>query len=138
MLHDTDLVSVQEVRSSVDRAHAAAQKFASYSQEQVDAIVERMASEARANAERLAVMAVEETGYGNAKDKFAKNILCSEWLLKRIRGMKTVGVIRELPEERVVEYGVPVGVVAAVIPTTNPTSTVIFKSIVWIIFCQRS
>ena len=130
MLHDTDLVSVQEVRSSVDRAHAAAQKFASFSQEQVDAIVERMASEARANAERLAVMAVEETGYGNVGDKFAKNILCSEWLLKRIRGMKTVGVIRELPEERVVEYGVPVGVVAAVIPTTNPTSTVIFKSIV--------
>src|SRR5215467_8854858 len=130
MLQDKDLLSIQEVRSKVDKAHAAWTKYRSYSQEQVDAIVERMAAAARANARRLADMAVEETGYGNPKDKYIKNLLCSDWLPRRMRGMKTVGVLREIPEERVVEIGVPVGVVAAILPTTNPTSTAIFKSLI--------
>jgi len=130
MLADRDLISIQEVRTKVEKAFAAWQKYRSYSQEQVDAIVERMAAAARAHAKRLADLAVEETGYGNAKDKYIKNLLTSDWLPRRMRGMKTVGVLRELPEEKIVEIGVPVGVVAAILPTTNPTSTAIYKILI--------
>ena len=130
MLEDKDLLSIQETRTKVEKAYAAWLKYRTYSQEQVDAIVERMAAAARANARRLAEMAVEETGYGNAKDKYVKNLLCADWLPRRMRGMKTVGIIRELPEEKMVEIGVPVGVVAAILPTTNPTSTAIYKTLI--------
>src|SRR5258706_5922255 len=130
MLEDKDLLSVQEVRTKVEKAHAAWQKYRAYSQEQVDAIVERMAAAARANAKRLADLAVEETGYGNAPDKYIKNLLCCDWLPRRMRGMKTVGILREIPEEGIVEIGVPVGVVVAILPTTNPTSTAIYKTLV--------
>jgi acetaldehyde dehydrogenase (acetylating) len=130
MLADKDLVSIQEVRTKVEKAYAASQKYRHYNQEQVDAIVERMAAAARDAAQRLAELAVEETGYGNAKDKLAKNLLCADLLPRRMRGLKTIGVIRELPEEKVTEIGVPVGVVAAILPTTNPTSTAIYKSLV--------
>jgi acetaldehyde dehydrogenase (acetylating) len=130
MLEDKDLLSVQEVRTKVEKAWAAWQKYRTYSQEQIDAIVERMAAAARANARRLAELAVEETGYGNAKDKYIKNILNCDWLPRRMRGMKTVGVLRELPEEKIVEIGVPLGVVAAILPTTNPTSTAMYKSLI--------
>ena len=130
MLADKDLLSIQEVRTKVDKAFAAWQTYRAYSQEQVDAIVERMGAAARANARVLAEEAVEETGYGNAKDKYIKNLLCCDWLPRRMRGMKTIGVIRELPEEKLVEIGVPVGVVAAILPTTNPTSTAIYKVLI--------
>ena len=130
MLQDKDLLSIQETRSKVDRAYAAWLKYRTFSQEQVDAIIERMAAAARANAKRLADLAVEETGYGNAKDKYIKNLLCCDWLPRRMRGMKTIGILRELPEEKIVEIGVPVGVVAAILPTTNPTSTAIYKTLV--------
>ncbi len=130
MLHDPDLLAIQEVRTRMEAAWAAWQKYRSFSQEQIDAIVERMAAAARANAQRLAEMAVEETGYGNAKDKLAKNMLSADRLPRAMRGMKTVGVLREIPEERVVEIGVPVGVVAAILPTTNPTSTAIYKVLI--------
>src|ERR1051326_1995359 len=130
MLEDKDLLSIQEVRTKVEKAWAAWQKYRTFSQEQIDAIVERMAAAARANARRLAELAVEETGYGNAKDKYIKNILNCDWLPRRMRGMKTVGILRELPEEKIVEIGEPVGVVAAILPTTNPTSTAIYKTLV--------
>jgi acetaldehyde dehydrogenase (acetylating) len=130
MLEDKDLVSIQEVRTKVEKAYAAWQKYRQYSQAQVDAIVERMAAAGRAHAERLAAMAVEETGYGNVKDKIAKNLLNADLLPRRMRGMRTVGMLREIPEERIVEYAVPVGVVAAILPTTNPTSTAIYKILI--------
>jgi acetaldehyde dehydrogenase (acetylating) len=130
MLEDKDLVSIQEVRTKVEKAYAAWQKYRQYSQAQVDAIVERMAAAGRANAERLAAMAVEETGYGNVKDKIAKNLLNADLLPRKMRGMRTVGMLREIPEERIVEYAVPVGVVAAILPTTNPTSTAIYKILI--------
>jgi acetaldehyde dehydrogenase (acetylating) len=130
MLEDKDLLSIQEVRTKVEKAFAAWQKYKSFTQEQVDAIVERMAAAARANSKRLADLAVEETGYGNAKDKYIKNLLSSDWLPRRMRGMRTIGIIRELPDEKIVEIGVPMGVVAAVLPTTNPTSTAIFKTLI--------
>ena len=127
MLRDSDLVSIQEVRIKVEKAYAAWQKYRNYPQEQVDAIVERMGAAGRANARRLAELAVEETGYGNAKDKLAKNLLCADLLIRTMRGMKTVGLLREIPQDGLVEYGVPMGVVAAILPTTNPTSTAIYK-----------
>jgi acetaldehyde dehydrogenase (acetylating) len=130
MLEDKDLLSIQEVRTKVDKAYAAWLKYRDFSQEKVDAIVECMAAAARANAKRLADLAVEETGYGNAKDKYVKNLLCCDWLPRRMRGMKTVGILREIPEEKIVEVGVPVGVVAAILPTTNPTSTAIYKTLI--------
>jgi acetaldehyde dehydrogenase (acetylating) len=130
MLADKDLISIQEVRTKVEKAYAAWQKYRTYSQEQVDAIVERMAAAARLHAKRLADLAVEETGYGNAKDKYIKNLLNCDWLPRRMRGMKTVGILRELPDEKLVEIGVPMGVVAAILPTTNPTSTAMYKSLI--------
>jgi acyl-CoA reductase-like NAD-dependent aldehyde dehydrogenase len=130
MIEDKDLLSIQEVRTKVEKAYVAWQKYRFYTQEQVDAIVERMAAAARANAKRLADLAVEETGYGNAKDKYVKNLLCCDWLPRRMRGMKTVGILRELPDEKLVEIGVSLGVVAAILPTTNPTSTAIYKTLI--------
>ena len=130
MLHDEDLVSVQEVRSKVEAAHVAWQTYKTFSQDKVDAIVEAMGARARAHARRLAEMAVEETGMGNVEDKVAKNLLNADLLVRSIRGMKTVGVLREIPEQRVTEIGVPVGIVAAILPTTNPTSTAIYKTVI--------
>jgi acetaldehyde dehydrogenase (acetylating) len=130
MLADKDLISIQEVRTKVEKAYAAWQKYRTYSQEQVDAIVERMAAAARLHAKRLADLAVEETGYGNPKDKYIKNLLNCDWLPRRMRGIKTVGILRELQDEKLVEIGVPMGVVAAILPTTNPTSTAMYKSLI--------
>jgi len=130
MLHDNDLISIQEVREKVEKAWAAQQKYAAFTQAQVDAIVEAMGAAGRERARELAEMAVDETGYGNVKDKIAKNLLNAEHMVNQIRGMKTVGVLRELREEKVIEVGVPVGVVAAIVPVTNPTSTVIYKAII--------
>jgi acetaldehyde dehydrogenase (acetylating) len=130
MLHDNDLISIQEVREKVEKAWAAQQKYATFTQEQVDAVVESMGAAGRAHAVELAEMAVEETAYGNVQDKIAKNLLNAEHLPNYIRNMKTVGVLRELPAEKVIEIGMPVGVVAAVVPTTNPTSTAIYKTII--------
>jgi acetaldehyde dehydrogenase (acetylating) len=123
-------VSSLEVRAKVDKALAAFRLYQRFNQQQVDRVVEAMAAAGRANAKLLAEMAVEETKYGNVKDKIAKNLLNADLLARAIRGMKTVGVLRELADEKVVEIGVPVGVVAAVLPTTNPTSTVIYKSLI--------
>src|SRR5579864_983906 len=130
MLKDPDLISLQEVRSKVEKAYAAWQKYRSYSQEQVDALVEQVAAVARANARRLAELAVEETGYGNAQDKLAKNLLAADVLPRAMRGLKTVGILREIPEQKIVEIAVPMGVVAAILPTTNPTSTAIYKTLI--------
>ena len=130
MLQDSDLVSVQEVRSKVEAAHAAWQAYREFSQDRVDAIVEAMGARARAHARRLAEMAVQETGMGHVEDKTAKNLLNADLLVRSIRGLKTVGVLREIPELKVVEIGVPVGVIAAILPTTNPTSTAIYKSVI--------
>jgi acetaldehyde dehydrogenase (acetylating) len=130
MLQDQDLISIQEVRAKVDQSYTAWTRYRSISQSGADAIVEAMAAAARANAQRLAERAVEETGYGNARDKFAKNMLAADLLPKRMRGMRTLGVLREIPEEKLVEIGVPMGVVAAILPTTNPTSTAIYKTLI--------
>ncbi|HEV1287680.1 MAG TPA: aldehyde dehydrogenase family protein, partial [Bryobacteraceae bacterium] len=129
-MQDQDLISIQEVRAKVNLAYAAWTRYRSVSQSQADVLVEAMAAAARTHARRLAEKAVEETGYGNARDKFAKNMLAADVLAKRMRGMKTLGVLREDQEQKIVEIGVPMGVVAAILPTTNPTSTAIYKTLI--------
>ena len=129
-LRDRDLISIQEARELAARAAAAQKKFAAFSQEQVDAIVEACAKAAAENAEPLARTAVEETGFGNVPDKIVKNTLAAVDVPRAIRGMRTVGILREDREKAVVEVASPVGVVAAVIPSTNPTSTAIYKTLI--------
>lgn len=129
-LRDKDLLSIQEARELVARALAAHKKFAEFSQEQVDAVVESCAKAALDAAEQLARVAVEETTYGNVPDKIIKNTLASSFVHRAIRGMKTVGILRHDAEKGIVEIGSPVGVVAAIIPTTNPTSTAIYKTLI--------
>jgi len=129
-LHDADLISVQEARSKIEASYAAWRKFRDFSQEKVDAIVEHVAAAARRESRRLAQLAVEETGYGNAQDKLAKNLLAAGVLPRAMRGLKTIGVLREDSERKIVEMGVPVGVIAAILPTTNPTSTAIYKTLI--------
>lgn len=130
MVHDPDLVSIQEVRGKVERAYSAWTRYRTFSQSQIDAIVEAVAAAARTHAQRLAELAVEETGYGNARDKLTKNMLAAEVLPRRMRGMRTVGILREIPEQGIVEIAEPVGVVAAILPTTNPTSTAMYKTLI--------
>jgi acetaldehyde dehydrogenase (acetylating) len=129
-LRDPDLVSIQEARELAARAAAAQKKFAAFSQEQVDAIVEACAKAAAENAEPLARTAVEETGFGNVPDKIVKNTLAAVNVPNAIRGLRTVGILREDREKGIVEVASPVGVVAAVIPSTNPTSTAIYKTLI--------
>ena len=129
-LRDRDLISIQEARELAARAAAAQKKFAAFSQEQVDAIVEACAKAAAENAEPLARTAVEETGFGNVPDKIVKNTLAAVHVPRAIRGMRTVGILREDREKGIVEVASPIGVVAAVIPSTNPTSTAIYKTLI--------
>ena len=127
---DTDLDSIREARTLARRARAAQVRLAELTQEQVDAIVAAAARAAAAQARPFARMAVEETGYGNEPDKVRKNLFAAETIHRFIEPMRTVGVIRRLEAERVVEIAEPFGVVAAVVPSTNPTSTAIYKILV--------
>lgn len=127
---DRDLQSIQEVRDLVARAKAAQKIYATYTQEQVDQVVSTVAKAMFGHAEKLAKMAHEETGYGKWEDKTIKNQVASQFLHDYIKPMKTVGIINEIPEKGIVEIGVPVGVVAGLVPSTNPTSTAIYKSMI--------
>ncbi len=127
---DTDLDSIREARTLARRARAAQTRLAELSQEQVDRIVGAAAEAAAAQAGPLAKLAVEETGFGNEADKVRKNRFAAETIHRFIEPMRTVGVIRRLEADRVVEIAEPFGVVAAVVPSTNPTSTAIYKILV--------
>ncbi|MFN2398107.1 MAG: aldehyde dehydrogenase family protein [Gemmatimonadaceae bacterium] len=127
---DSDLRSIQEARDLVTRAAAAQASFASADQESVDRIVKAAAFAASSNAERLARAAVDETGMGVYEHKIIKNRFASEILLDYIMPMQTVGILSEDRSRKVKELAVPMGVVAAIIPTTNPTSTAIYKALI--------
>ena len=127
---DRDLASIAEARSLARRAKAAAPILAEFSQEQIDAIVDAMAAAVTPQAEALARLAHEETGYGVVADKVQKNLFASEKVYKFIRPMKTVGVVRRLEDRKVIEIAEPFGVVCAIVPTTNPTSTAIYKILI--------
>ena len=130
MEFDRDLYSIQEVRNAVKAAKAAQAVYRTFDQAKVDGIVAKIAQACAANAERLAKMAVEETGFGIWQDKVLKNLLGSSITYDSIKDMKTVGVIGEDSEKGIMEIGVPMGVVAALIPSTNPTSTVMYKVLI--------
>ena len=127
---DRDLTSIAEARALARRAKQAWLELAEFSQEQIDAIVDAMAAAATPCAEVFARMAVEETGYGVVDDKIQKNLFASQKVYDFIRPMKTVGVVARYEEKRVIEIAEPFGVVAAIIPTTNPTSTAIYKILI--------
>jgi acetaldehyde dehydrogenase (acetylating) len=129
-LTERDLASVHEAKTLVARAKAAAPILAEFSQEQIDRIVDAVAAAARPRAEEFARLAVEETGFGVVADKIQKNIFASERVYEFIRPMKTVGVVARDEARKVVEIAEPFGVVAAIVPSTNPTSTAIYKILI--------
>jgi acetaldehyde dehydrogenase (acetylating) len=125
---DKDLVSVQQARDLVESAHRAQSEVAQFEQAKIDRICEAMARAALAEAARLGAMAVEETGYGIPADKQEKNRFAAEDVWNYFRGLRTKGVVSESKD--VVEIASPRGVVAGIIPSTNPTSTAIFKILI--------
>ena len=118
------------ISNLINKVKAAQQKFATYSQEQVDEIFRRVALKASSLRIDMAKMAVEETGMGIAEDKVIKNHFASEYIYNKFKNVKTCGVIEEDKDNGLIKFAEPVGVIAGVIPTTNPTSTVIFKSLI--------
>src|SRR3990172_4244056 len=133
---DSDLLSIQQARSMVEAAHKAQQDWAAATQEQVDRVCEAMAKAAFAAAERLGRMASEETGYGVPEHKKLKNEFASRYVWESIKNVKTVGLLRHEANTRVFEIAWPMGVVAALTPSTNPTSTVINKILISVKACN--
>jgi acetaldehyde dehydrogenase (acetylating) len=127
---DRDLASIAEARALAIQARQAQPALAELSQERIDAIVTAMADAVTPHAEALAALAVEETGYGVVADKVQKNLFASRQVYEFIRPLKTVGVVGRLEDRRIVEIAEPFGVVAAVVPSTNPTSTAIYKVLI--------
>ena len=127
---DKDLAARQEARDLCVKADKAQRILATFHQDKLDAIVEAVAKAFSAAAAELAGLAVQETGFGNADDKVTKNRFASEKVAAAIRGMKTVGVLRENDQDKLWEVGVPLGVIAAIVPSTNPTSTVCYKALI--------
>jgi len=129
-LFDDDLISMQQARQLSASAKAAYDLFSTSSQEKTDKVVEAMAMAGIRESERLARLAVEETGYGNVEDKTVKNLFASRNVYESIKDLKTAGVISRDNIKKIIEIAHPMGVVAAVTPTTNPTSTIIFKALI--------
>jgi acetaldehyde dehydrogenase (acetylating) len=127
---DRDLASIQEARRLAQRAKQVAPVLAELTQDQIDRIVDAMAHATRPRAEEFARLAVEETSYGVVEDKIQKNLFSSVQVYEFIRPMKTVGVVRRDEARKVVEIAEPFGVVAAIVPSTNPTSTAIYKILI--------
>ena len=127
---DLDLRSIQEARDLARKGAAAANQMAGYTSEQIDRILKSMVEAAREHAACLGKMAVEETGFGKALDKAYKNHAASVLLYEDIKDMKTVGIISEDPEKKILEVAAPAGLIMGIVPSTNPTSTVIYKSMI--------
>jgi len=116
-----------EVDRTVDRVSRAQALFSEFSQADVDAVIDALNKKSLINAEKWARMAHEETGYGTTEDKTVKNRFCAEKVYEFIKPLKTVGFIKSDPASGIYEVAAPMGVVAGVIPSTNPTSTAIYK-----------
>lgn len=127
---DKDLASIQEARDLVAAAHAAWQVWSHVSQQEVDQVCAAMAEAGYQASERLGRLAQEETGYGVAAHKKLKNEFGSRAVWESIRETTTVGVIRHDPVRRLYEIAWPMGVVVALVPSTNPTSTAFFKCLI--------
>ncbi|WP_032120534.1 acetaldehyde dehydrogenase (acetylating) [Clostridium amazonitimonense] len=129
-LLDKDLLSLQETRTLISKAKKAHDIYKTFSQEKVDSIVKAVTEAAEKEAVRLAKMASEETGFGIWQDKVVKNTFASRVVYESMKDLKTVGIINENEEEKYFEVGVSLGVIAALIPSTNPTSTTIYKTLI--------
>jgi acetaldehyde dehydrogenase (acetylating) len=127
---DKDLTSIAEARTLARAARQAQPVLAELTQEQIDRIVKAMADAVTPHAETLAKLAVEETGYGVVADKIQKNLFASRRVYEFIAPMKTVGVVNRIEDRKIVEIAEPFGVVAAIVPSTNPTSTAIYKVLI--------
>lgn len=127
---DKDLRSIQEARDLARLGKVAANKIADYTEEQIDKILRNMVRVAEENAVCLAQMAVEETGFGKVEDKTFKNHLAATILYESIKDMKTIDIIREDEVNKLIEIAEPVGLVMGIVPSTNPTSTAIFKAMI--------
>jgi acetaldehyde dehydrogenase (acetylating) len=125
-----DLESIAQARALASAARQAHSQLAELTQEQIDAIVTAMADAVTLHAEPLARLAVEETGYGVVADKVQKNLFSSRQVYDFIKPMKTVGVVNRIEDKKIVEIGEPFGVVAAIVPSTNPTSTAIYNVLI--------
>ena len=129
-LVDKDLRSVQDARNLARLGKIATEQIAQFTEEQIDKIIRNMVRVAEENSIILAREAVEETGFGKVEDKTYKNHLASTMLYDAIKDMKTIGVISENPITKVIDIATPVGLIMGIVPSTNPTSTAIFKSII--------
>ncbi|QYO68248.1 aldehyde dehydrogenase family protein [Leptolyngbya sp. 7M] len=127
-MEDTELAAQQEARDAVEASNRAYLTLATFAQDKIDSICSAMSTAALANAVRLGRLANEETGFGKAEDKAEKNRFAAEDVWSYFRGLRTVGVIKETPG--IIEIASPRGVVAAIVPSTNPTSTAIFKILI--------
>ncbi|HWR60102.1 MAG TPA: aldehyde dehydrogenase family protein, partial [Clostridia bacterium] len=127
---DLSLMSVQEARTLIERARKAQLRYARFSQEEVDEITRCISEIAKREAERLARMAVDETGFGIYEHKVVKNLFASSTVYESIKDLRTVGIINEDKAGKTLDIATPAGVIAALVPCTNPTSTVIFKTLI--------
>ena len=118
---DKDLASIQEARDLVRKAQAAQAVLADMDQQQVDRIVAAMAHAAEGAAQKLAQMAVADTGFGKECDKVTKNLFAARTVYNYIKDEKTIGVIREDAQKKMLEVAIPVGVVAGLVPSTSMT-----------------
>lgn len=127
---DHDLLSIQEARILAENAYEAQKKLATFPQEKLDEIVERMAEEISKHTKELAVMSSEETDYGKWQDKYIKNRFACEYVPAKLRGLRCVGIIGTDPEKQMMDVGVPMGVIAALCPATSPVSTSIYTALI--------
>ncbi len=127
---DADLRSIQQARDLLHRAHTAQKLFAPFDQERVDRIVAAMCEAGAAEAMRLGQEAHNETGFGRPESKREKNLFATRTLHERMRGMRTAGVIEKSDDGTIWKVATPMGVVAALVPSTNPTSTAMYKAII--------
>ena len=125
-----DVAEQKYIDELVAKVSAAQKKFAEYSQEQVDYIFRRVALKMSSLRIPLAKMAVEETGMGVVEDKVIKNHFASEYIYNKFKNTKTCGILEEDKDNGMIKMAEPIGVIAGVIPTTNPTSTAIFKTLI--------
>ncbi len=124
------VTNAQELTKRIEELRKAQKEFAKFNQEQVDEIFRQAALAANHNRIKLAKMAVEETGMGIVEDKVIKNNFAAEYIYNQYKNMKTCGVLEEDKTNGITKIAEPIGVIAAIVPTTNPTSTAIFKTLI--------
>jgi len=130
MILDKDLLSIQEARGLAEKAKEAQLEYKHFSQQQVDKIVKAMAEAGYASSEKLARMACDESGFGVYEDKIIKNQFSTKNVYESIKNLKTVGIVAEEANGKVLKIAEPMGVVCALVPSTNPTSTAMFKALI--------